>query len=122
MTKILEILNTQWLIILNKFDEDLKDCGFFILVYFWFSVILHESVSSYQALAKASSRNCLFWSPFFGCYCHPIVLSFISLVLTLDYIPRIFSISASLSILSIAQQLIDNDIDISYDEANSDLE
>ena len=121
LTKILVILNTQWLITLNKFDEDLsKIVDFLLLVYFCFSVILHESVSSYQALAKASSRNCLFWSPFFSCYCHPIVLSFISLVLTLDYIPRIFSIPASLSILSIAQQLIDNDIDISFDEAKID--
>ena len=91
LTKILVLLNTQWLIILNKFDEDLtKIVYFLLLVYFWFSVILHESVSSYLALAKASSRNCLFWSPFFSCYFHPIVLSFISLVLTLDYIPRIF--------------------------------
>ena len=48
------------------------------------------------------------------------MLSFVTLVLTLDYIPRIFSISASLSILSIAQQLIDNDIDISFDEAKID--
>ena len=63
-------------------NEDLtKIVDFLLLVYFWFSVIFHESVSSYQALAKASSRNCLFWSPFFSCYCHPIVLSFISLVL-----------------------------------------
>ena len=66
-TKILVILNTWWLIIFNKFDEDFtKIVYFLLLVYFWFSVILHESVSSYQALAKASSRNCLFWSPFFS--------------------------------------------------------
>ena len=38
------------------------------------------------------------------------------------YYLHLFSIPALLSILSIAQQLIDNDIDISYDEANSDLE
>ena len=53
LTKILVILNTQWLIILNKFDEDLtKIVDFLLLVYFWFSVIFMN-----QSLVRGHSQS-----------------------------------------------------------------